>query len=126
MFLHPDHHRHVSEICHVEKVIDVEVTLNGGEGERDWPARIRIEALHNLRNGRYSTRGYVELDVVLQLQPELDVVLRLQPEMSPREPVERTRIWAHYDLPWTDGTSADDVLQQALELIANRCVQPPE
>ncbi|WP_338928194.1 hypothetical protein WDZ11_00005 (plasmid) [Roseomonas mucosa] len=111
----PSDHRHASEIYEVEKTIEVEVTLLGGKnGNR--PARLRIEAHRDLRDGRYSTRGYIELDVVLQLQPERPAA----------ETEEHTRIWAHYDLPWTDGVTADEVLSHALSLISDRCVHPPE
>lgn len=100
--LDPHQHPHCSEFYTVEKSVEVEVTIRGE------PRRIRIDALHSPTGSvLYSTRAYVEESVVLRLQFPRD-----------GQEAEPFRVWVGYDLPWTHGTSADDVLDQALGFLS--------
>lgn len=64
---------------------------------------IRIEALHNPTSPTaYSTRSYII-------------------ERVTNDRGEQNRTWVDYDLPWTSGNSADEVLTKALWILGERC-----
>jgi hypothetical protein len=65
---------------------------------------LRIEALLDTSTGRYTTRGYVQVDI--------------SPSFAyPGQMVDRNiSIWASYSLPWTDRPTADEAIQQAVSL----------
>ena len=104
-----------SEIYQVQKVVEVEVLLTNGARERT-PARIRLEALRNMRDGQFNTRAYIEQAVVLQLQPTL----------SSGEQNNESRMWVAHKIPWTQGATADEALRQALRFISEKCAEPTE
>jgi hypothetical protein len=56
---------------------------------------------------RAATRDYIEQAVRTQLAFTGDS--------------KDVTIWTPYDLPWTHGTSADDVLKRALGFLEERC-----
>ena len=95
----------------VEKTIEVVVKI-GGVSET-----IRIEALRDLKNGRYSTREFIKKNVAdVTTQPTYPVAGN-EHGGSPHD----FSIWVFYDLPWTDGESADEVLSEALSFLEERC-----
>lgn len=86
-----------SESYSIEKTI--EVVVKG--------RTIRIEVLRQLRGERIcSTRAYIEEDVYIQ------PCFAEEGTTEPRP--KRTRIWTEYDLPWTERTTPDEALIQAL------------
>ena len=88
-----------SEAYAVEQAIEVVVII----GEE--PGTIRIDALHDLKTGRYSTRAYREEHVTLQpTYPQSG-------EKFVRHP-EEMRIWVDFDLPWTDRDTAEGAIRQ--------------
>ncbi len=92
----------------VEKTVEVVADI-GGESQT-----IRIEALRDLYNGRYSTRSYKEEHVTLQpTYPQ-------RGGRNVRQPKE-FRVWVGYDLPWTDRDDADGAISQALAFLSERC-----
>lgn len=103
-------HGFCSEFYTVEKSIEVVVTL------RDGQARVRLEALKDQRTARYSTASYIEHQLTLQpTYPQTNGCYDRHPEDF--------RIWVAYDLPWTDGHSADQVLASALSFLGERCAE---
>ena len=115
MPLTPSDYACTSEISQVQKVVEVEVLLSNGTGERT-PARIRVEALRNMRDGQFNTRAYIERAVVLQLQPTL-----LSGEQN-----SEFRMWVAHKIPWTQGATADEALRQTLRFISEDCAESPE
>ena len=93
-----------SEFYEIEKAIEVLVKI-GPEHQA-----IRIEALHSLITGHYRTRAYINV------QPTYSQIS----ETFDRK-AEEIRTWIDYDLPWTDCTSADECLNQALLILKERC-----
>jgi len=104
--LDPNKFDYVSEFYTVEKTIEVEAEV-GGSGER-----IRIHALrHDAANPvRYSTTAEVEVPVTIHPVYGPDGSMDTA---APRE----ARVWVDYSIPWTDGESADAVLNQALAFL---------
>ncbi len=96
-------HAFCSEFYSVAKSIEVVAKI------QDQSRRIRIEALHDERDGKYSTKAYIEVDV--QLHPT---------SQSNGKFVENFSIWAAYDLPWTHTNSVELALGQALGLLRER------
>ena len=97
-----------SEAYIVEKTIEVVAKI--GENLET----IRIEARRDLSHGRYSTRPFIEENVTLQpTYPKTGGKYDRSPQ--------NFRIWVSYDLPWTDGESADGVLSEALSFLEDRC-----
>lgn len=99
-----------TEAYEIEKTIDVVVTLKSSHE----PRRVRIEALKNLSNNKYSTTAYVRENITVQ---------PTHPQSKgnfDRKPSEM-EIWIDYYLPWTNGDSADDVLTRALGFLRERC-----
>jgi hypothetical protein len=98
-----------NEFYFVDKSMEVVVTL------RDGPRRIRIDTLRSPDPPiRYGTISYIEEEILVQLvypEPEGD---------AERKPQSLTT-WVCYDLPWTDGASADAALAQALSFLRERC-----
>ena len=115
MPLTPSDYACASEIYQVQKVVEVEVLLSNGTCKRT-PARIRIEALRDMRNGQFNTRAYIERTVVMQLQPT----------PMPGEQNSELWMWVTHKIPWIQGVTADEALQQALRFISEECVAPPE
>jgi len=104
----PDWCDFASEFYVVEKTIEVVVDLN------DASESIRIEAIRDARTGRYSTRAYIQEMFTLQpTYPQSGGAF----DSKPRE----VELWADYDLPWTSGDSADQVLQEALSFLSEDC-----
>jgi len=97
-----------SEAYIVEKTVEV-VAKIGGEMQT-----IRIEALHDLRDGYYSTRAYRQEHVTLQpTYPRTGGKYDRSPE--------EFRVWVRYDLPWTHHDEAEGALSQALRFLGERC-----
>jgi hypothetical protein len=100
----PKHHDFCSEFYTVEE--SIEVVLRIAKEER----RIRIDALRNARDGRFSTKAYIEEDVTAQpTYPQTG-------DSFDRKP-KHIRVWISYDLPWTNRDSAEGALQQALSFL---------
>ena len=101
--LDPSRYEHVSEFYVVEKSIEIVAEVQGQS------ETIRIDALsHETDQGtRYLTRGFIELPMVIQPVYGPD---GSQETAEPRE----VRAWVNYNIPWTDGDSADSVLGQAI------------
>ena len=90
-------HPHCSEMYAIEKTIEVELNL-----DVEGPSTLRIEALRDLEgDGNFSTSTYILASVAAQPAP--------------------IKVWAHYDLPWTDSRSADEALNHALSALEERC-----
>jgi len=104
----PSSYESCSEAYVIEKTVEVVIRI----GEQSQT--VRIEALHNLRNGHFSTRAYIEEDVTVQ--PTYP-----QTNGNCDSPPKSYGVWVHYDLPWTDGDSADGVLSEALDFLSDRC-----
>jgi hypothetical protein len=86
-----------SELYFVEKTIHVVARIAGDDRQ------IRIEALHNPTSPiAFSTRSYIH-------------------ERVTNDRGEQSGRWVDYDLPWTSGDSADEVLQKVLWLLGERC-----
>jgi hypothetical protein len=100
--LEPENFPFCSEFYVVEKSIEVVVSIKGES------TRVRIDALREA-SGRYSTREYFE------------ALVKLEYAYPPDLTVEATTIWVPYGLPWTDGKSADEVLNRALGFLEERC-----
>ena len=97
----PGHHAFCSAFYTVEKSIEVVVPIGGEE------RRIRIDALRNAPDGRFSTKAYIEEDITVQPSyPQTGDSFGRKPE--------HIRVWISYDLPWTNQDSAEGALQQAL------------
>jgi hypothetical protein len=107
--LNPADYGFCSEFYIVEKSIEVVVSL-GGEDRR-----IRIDALQaHGANIEYSTIAYIQENFTLQPTfPSTSSGFSRKPEA--------VTVWVNYALPWTNGTSADGVLQQALSFLGDRC-----
>jgi hypothetical protein len=86
-----DIHWFCSEFYTVEKTIEVIVRIN------DKPTLIRIEAVKDEINGRYSITAYVQEEVTLEPKKGGKFVQKPQ-EYS---------IWVNYELPWVDCSTAD-------------------
>lgn len=91
-------HPFCSEFYLVEQAIEV-VVPSGGQTHR-----FRIEALRDIRTSRYSTTCYIEEAINVQLT---------YPRPGEPTPTE-LRVWASYPLPWTNGETAQQVLNRAL------------
>jgi hypothetical protein len=98
--INPSDYSFCGEFDFVEKAIEIVVRI--GEESK----RIRIEALKDSA-GKYRTREYVEDHVTLQ--------------SAFGDEAKQTTIWVPYDLPWTHGHSADEVLKRALSFLEERC-----
>ncbi len=97
-----------NEFYVVEKTVEVVVQISGES------QTIRIEALQSLLQGKYSTRAYIQEHVTVQpTYPKTGGKFDREPESM--------RVWADYDLPWTNRESADDALNQALGFLSERC-----
>ncbi|AGA31683.1 hypothetical protein [Singulisphaera acidiphila] len=90
------------ELYVVEKTVEVVVSIQGE------PEFIRIEAFHDLQAGRYKTRSCMQAKVKLQAA-------------HGNQGLIETDAWVDYDLPWTDGETADEVVEQALGFLRERC-----
>ena len=91
----------------VEKTFEVVLDIAG------HTESIRIEAKVALPSGIYSTSAYKQVHITAQ---------PTYPQSNgnfDRKPTD-VSIWVPYDLPWTSGDSADDVLRQALSFLRER------
>lgn len=99
-----------SEFHIVEKAVEVVVNIAGESNT------IRIEAHKQNSPGGYCTRSYIQRDITVQ------PTYPLENGRHTRKP-ESITVWAIYNLPWTDGDSADAALTQALGFLGERCVK---
>jgi hypothetical protein len=100
-------HSFCNEFYTVEKVIEVVVNL-GGQSRR-----VRISALRDPK-GKFSTRAQIEEDITVQpTYPQSN-------GQFTNKPVSH-RVWVVLDFPWTDRTTADDALRQALGFLRDMC-----
>lgn len=74
---------------------------------------LRIEVHHHLASAKFSTAAYVREYVTVQ---------PTYPQSNGKydRKAEDMAIWAVYDLPWTMGESADEVIARALSFIRER------
>jgi hypothetical protein len=94
----------IREIYNIEETIDAEVTMRGVSH------RVRIEALHDMKNnGGYSARAYIEREFLLTPQTTV-----------PPTPASMERLWVSFDLPYITGRTADAVLNTALAFLEER------
>ena len=97
----PKLHDFCSEFFTVEKSIELVLRI------RDEERRIRIDALRNAPDGRFSTKAYIEEDLTAQpTYPKTGDSFNRRPE--------NMRVWISFHLPWTNRDSAEEALQQAL------------
>jgi hypothetical protein len=107
--LHIDRFRKLHEMYEIEKEVEVVVSL-GGE-----PTALRIVALKSCHTGKYLTRAYRSQVIFLSASPKSDDSgVRARAGGS-------IKVWVEYVLPWTDGETADDVLEMALTFLEARC-----
>ena len=100
-------HDFCNEFYIVETTIEVVVKL------QEESTTIRIDALWDERNKRYTTCAYRYESVTVQpTYPRKD-------EEFFREP-ENFQVWVDYELPDTVGNTADEVLRQALGFLGQR------
>jgi hypothetical protein len=104
--LDPSRYENVSEFYVIEKSIEIVAEVHGQS------ETIRIDALRQVTDHgtRYLTRGFIELPVVVQ------PVYGPDGTTDTAEPRE-VRAWVAYNIPWTDGDSADSVLGQAIAFL---------
>jgi hypothetical protein len=104
--LDPSRYEEVSEFYVVEKSIVIVAEVHG------QAETIRIDAMrHETDHGaRYLTHAFIELPVIVQ------PVWGPDGTADTAEPRE-VRTWVNYNIPWTDGESADAVLGQALAFL---------
>jgi hypothetical protein len=95
-------HSFCSEFYTVAKAVEVVVDI--GEEAR----RIRIEALESSTGG-FSTKAYIEMDVVLS--PVY--------QKTDGKQVKKA-IWVDYELAWSDHDDADGAIDQALLWLSER------
>jgi hypothetical protein len=103
--LNPKDYSFCNEFYIVEKSVEVVVTL-GGEARR-----VRIDALRD-HAGKYSTHSYIKDEIKAHL------TYRREHDEDGQKSVG---LWLDYDLPWTDRSSADEALSQALHFLSERC-----
>ena len=100
-------HEFCSEFYTVEKSIVVVADQRGRS------LTVRLDALRDEKTDEYSTKAYVQKDVVLK------------PAFDDDEQDIRSTVWvAWIDFPWTHGHSADAVLGRALSFLRERCTVP--
>ncbi len=107
--LDPARYPFCSEFDVVEKSIVVVANV-GGEDRQ-----IRIDALRSPHGStvRYRTVSYIKENFTIQpTYPSDSAGFTRRPE--------NVSFWITYDLPWTDRTSADDALAQALSFLGDR------
>jgi len=97
-----------SEAYIVEKTVEIVAEI------AEENQTIRIEALRDLRSGRYCTRAYRQEHVTLQ--PTHPIT-----GGKHDRPLTRFRVWVDYSLPWIDREDADGALSQALSFLNERC-----
>ena len=91
----------------VEKTVEVVLDIAGQSQS------IRIEAKVALPSGIYSTSAYRQEHISAQpTYPQSN-------GKFDRTPTDMS-IWVPYDLPWTSGSSADEVLRRALSFLRER------
>lgn len=100
-------HESVSEFYEVEKTIEVVAQVKGLGNET-----VQIRALRNVRSGRYSTAAAILRRLAVEFADFEDP--------RAREGVSEPQVWVEYYLPWTDGVTADDVLNHALIWLRER------
>lgn len=106
--INPEAYEFAEEFYVVEKTVEIVVPM-GGQSET-----IRIEALYAPGPDKYSTRAFRQENVTIQ---------PTYPQTSgefDREPVD-VELWIDFNLPWTDGHTADDVVTQALFFLSEDC-----
>lgn len=105
--LERNQHAFASEFYVIEKTIEVVVNIKG-ENET-----IKIEAHHDLADGSYKTRAFIQENLTLQpTYPQVGGKFGNKPDDF--------RVYVDYDLPWTHRDSADEALQQALGFLRER------
>ncbi len=96
-----------SEFYVVEKTVYAVANVGGQD------RAFLIEALHAPQTGQYSTASYIKDDHTLQpTYPQGSGGFQRKPE--------NVSHWVVYDLPWTRGNTADDVIRQALGWLRER------
>jgi hypothetical protein len=94
-------HPFCNEFYVVESTIEV-VVPSGGQSYR-----FRIQALRDVRTFKYSTSCSIEESINAR---------RTYPRPGDEGETE-LRVWASYPLPWTNGDTAQDVLNRALAFL---------
>ncbi|MEO5690102.1 MAG: hypothetical protein ABIR54_22305 [Burkholderiaceae bacterium] len=103
--INPSSYSACSEFYEVAKSVEF-VRPYGGEDRR-----FRIDALLNLADGSFSTSAYLEESVTLQPSfPQSNGAFDRKPEAF--------RVWVAFsNIGWTNRTSADDAINQALGML---------
>ena len=100
-----DIHSHCIEYSVVEKTIIIYTEIYGEN------RHVKIEALHDLKNNNYFTRGYYEKTFTLQPSENYENGKYL-------DKAESYKTWVTFDdLPWTNRQTADEAIKQALSLL---------
>jgi hypothetical protein len=110
--LHIDRFRKLHEVYEVEKEVEVVVSLAGES------TAIRIVALKSGHTGKYLTRAYRSQIIHLSTSAKPDDAGAGELASLSGASI---KVWVEYALPWTDGESADDVLEMALTFLEARC-----
>lgn len=93
-----------NEFYVIEKTIEVIV------GSAEKSKTIRIEALLSLPQREYSTHVYIKEHVTVQ------PTFPRTGEGFDRKPANM-QVWINYDLPWTNGETADEVINKTLAFL---------
>lgn len=100
--IQPSAYKNCSEFYEVAKTVEFVMPYGGKD------TQFRIEALHDLQSGRYSTRVLYQVD--FHLQPSYPVVSGKFTSKSGDFP-----LWVPVpNAAWTDRDTADDAITQAL------------
>lgn len=91
-----------SEAYRVVQSVELEVSLRTGNH------RVRIDVLQELNSEKYTTKHYIF------------ETIPVSPLGQENKDYNFVQTWVHYDLPWTAGDTADDVLASAASFLQER------
>ena len=94
--------RFCSEAYQVVQSVELEVSLRTGDH------RVRIDVLQEITSQKYTTKHYV-----FETMP-------VSPLGQEEKNYNYVQTWVQYDLPWTAGDTADEVLESALSFLQER------
>ncbi len=105
-------HDFCSEFYSIEKTLELVVSRRGEQ------TTVRLEALRDEENGRYSIRALMQEHVTLQ-----PTYPKANGEFT-EEPKDFV-MWVNFpDFPWVNRETADGALRQALGFLQERCDSP--
>ena len=104
----PSTYKFASEFYIVEKTVELVLKI------ADQDETIRIEALYHPPSRKYHTRAYMREHYTIQ--PTYPQTGKKFDRKS-----EEKLLWVDFSLPWTDRSSADDAITQAIGFLQKRC-----